>query len=86
MQAAGLTHPHEITARHIVRRTSEQEVKLLANLLPFLKPGSLLAAMRGDDEWPHNVYRVYWPLARSDSFSVTQNDSFAVERGEREKA
>ncbi len=86
VQAAGLTHPHEISARHIVRRTSEQEVKLLANMLPFLKPGSLLAAMRGDEEWPHNVYRVYWPLARSDSFSVTQNDSFAVERGEREKA
>ena len=75
VQAAGLRHPHEISASHIVRRTSEQEVKLLANMLPFLKPGSLLAAMRGQADWPHNVYRVYWPLARSDSFSVTRSES-----------
>ena len=75
VQAAGLTHPHEISALHIVRRTSEQEVKLLANMLPFLKPGSLLAAMRGEIDWPHNVYRLYWPLARSDSFSVAPSDT-----------
>ena len=71
VQAAGLTHPNEIGARHIVRRAAEQEVKLLANLLPFIKPGSLLAAMRGEVDWPHNVYRVYWPLARSDSWQPT---------------
>ncbi len=75
VQAAGLTHPHEISALHIVRRTSEQEVKLLANMLPFLKPGSLLAAMRGEIDWPHNVYRLYWPLARSNSFSVAPSDT-----------
>ncbi len=75
VQAAGLKHPNEITARHIVRRTGEQEVKLLANMLPFLKPGSLLAAMRGEIDWPHNVYRLYWPLARSDSFSVAPSDT-----------
>lgn len=68
IQAAGLTHPHEITARHIVRRTSEQEVKLLANLLPFVAPGALLAAMRGEADWPHNVYRLYWPRAQSHSW------------------
>ena len=84
VQAAGLRHPHEISASHIVRRTSEQEVKLLANMLPFLKPGSLLAAMRGEADWPHNVYRVYWPLARSDSFSVTRSESFSVTRSESE--
>ena len=72
VQAAGLTHPREISARHIVRRTAEQEVKLLANLLPFLKPGELLAAMRGEADWPHNVYRFYWDLARSDSFALVE--------------
>ena len=72
VQAAGLTHPREISASHIVRRTGEQDVKLLANLLPFLKPGALLAAERGEVDWPHNVYRFYWPLARSDSFSITR--------------
>ncbi len=70
VQAAGLTHPREISARHIVRRTAEQQVKLLANLLPFLAPGSLLAATRGEADWPHNVYRFYWDLARSDSFAA----------------
>jgi len=70
VQAAGLMHPGEISATHIVRRTAEQEVKLLANLLPFLKPGVLLAAARGEADWPHNVYRFYWDLARSDSFAV----------------
>jgi glutamate synthase domain-containing protein 2 len=70
VQAAGLTHPSEITARHIVRRVSDQDVKLLANLLPFIAPGALLAAMRGQAEWPHNVYRYYWPAARSDSWQL----------------
>jgi hypothetical protein len=35
---------------------------------PFLQPGSLLAAARGRFEWPHNLYRLYWPLAQADSF------------------
>ena len=74
VQAAGLTHPREISARHIVRRSAEQEVKLLANLLPFLKPGALLAAVRGEADWPHNVYRIYWNLARSDSFAIAHAD------------
>jgi hypothetical protein len=78
VQAAGLTHPREISASHIVRRTGEQEVKLLSNILPFLTPGSLLSAERGDADWPHNVYRYYWPLARSDSFSISRSDSLAL--------
>jgi glutamate synthase domain-containing protein 2 len=82
VQAAGLGHPHEITARHIVRRTAEQEVKLLANLLPFLAPGSLLAAMRGEADWPHNVYRVYWDLASSDSFALSSGNEIAPARVE----
>lgn len=70
VQAAGLRHPNEITARHIVRRTAEQEVRLLVNLLPFVKPGALLAAMRGEVDWPHNVYRLYWPQADSASWQL----------------
>jgi glutamate synthase domain-containing protein 2 len=69
VQAAGLTHPHQITAHHIVRRTSKG-VTLLANLLPFIPRGALLAAEHGQAPWPHKVYELYWPLARSESFSV----------------
>jgi glutamate synthase domain-containing protein 2 len=72
VQAAGLTHPGEITARHIVRRTANTEVKLLANLLPFIAPGSLTAAERGEADWPHNVYRYYWPVAHAASFAWTR--------------
>jgi glutamate synthase domain-containing protein 2 len=81
VQAAGLTHPSEITARHIVRRVSDQDVRLLANLLPFIKPGALLAAERGEADWPHNVYRYYWPLSRSDSWQPSRSDSWQPSRG-----
>ena len=69
VQAAGLTHPNQINAFHIVRRAADHEVRLLANVLPFVQPGALLAAARGQGEWPHNVYRHYWPLASAHSFA-----------------
>ncbi len=63
VQAAGLEHPGQITASHIVRRT-DSGVKLLANLLPFVEPGALV---RG--ELPQQVYRLYWPMAQASSFA-----------------
>ena len=68
VQAAGLTHPGEITAAHIVRRLANREVKLLSNQLLFLQPGQLLAAIAGQADWPHSVFQQYWPLAQSESF------------------
>ena len=68
VQAAGLQHPSEITASHIVRRRSDAEVRLLANHLSFVKPGELLDAIAGHGEWPHNVFRLYWPRAQTCSF------------------
>ena len=65
VQAAGLTDPSQFTANHIVRRTAEHSVKLLASLLPFVKPGELL---RG--EMTQQVFRIYWPMAQASSFSV----------------
>jgi glutamate synthase domain-containing protein 2 len=69
VQAAGLRHPGQITPAHIVRRVREGEVRLLANLLPFVAPGALLAAAEGRVRWPHPVYATYWPLAQVDSFA-----------------
>ncbi|MFO1266273.1 MAG: FMN-binding glutamate synthase family protein [Rubrivivax sp.] len=69
-QAAGLAHPREITASHIVRRMADREVRLLANQLTFVQPGSLLAAAAGHGEWPHAVFKLYWPMARAGSFQV----------------
>ena len=69
VQAAGLQHPNQITANHVVRRVAGDKVKLLANHLEFIAPGSLLAAARGECDFPHNVYKIYWPIARADSFA-----------------
>ena len=77
VQAAGLQHPREITAAHIVRRVADHEVKLLATLLPFVKPGALLAAERGELDWPHQVFRLYWPRASAHSF-LHQPDPLAT--------
>jgi glutamate synthase domain-containing protein 2 len=68
-QAAGLTHPREFEADHIVRRVSHSEVRLLANTLPRVEPGALLAAGEGRGPWPHNVFAMYWPRATARSFA-----------------
>ncbi len=70
VQAAGLQHPGEITAHHIVRRMAGGDVRLLANQLAFVKPGALLAAIAGKADWPHNVFRLYWPRAQAGSFQA----------------
>jgi hypothetical protein len=69
-QAAGLMHPREFRTTHIVRRVSKSDVRLLANLVPVVQPGELLAAADGRADWPHNVYRLYWPLASSQTFQA----------------
>jgi len=70
VQAAGLHHPNEITADHIVRRVSGVEVKRLSNLLPYTKTGELLAAERGAIPFSQPVFEQYWMRARADSFEL----------------
>jgi glutamate synthase domain-containing protein 2 len=72
LQAAGLNHPRELTAMHIVRRVTEHQVYLLASLLPTMSPGALLAAARGEQPWPHRVFEVYWSLASGQQFQQTR--------------
>ncbi|HVY67199.1 MAG TPA: FMN-binding glutamate synthase family protein [Gammaproteobacteria bacterium] len=69
-QAAGLMHPNEFSPMHIVRRVSHSDVRLLANTLPQVEPGALLAASEGRGPWPHNVFALYWPRATSRSFAA----------------
>ncbi len=68
VQAAGLAHPGDITAHHIVRRVNDNEVRLLANLVPQIATGSLLQAELGE---VHNVFKYYWAQARADRFGLT---------------
>ena len=64
VQAAGLQHPSELSAHHIVRRVSDNKVSLLSKLLMRMTPGALL----GDISDQHKVFTDYWPLANADSF------------------
>lgn len=68
VQAAGLQHPNDITADHILRRVSGFEVGRLANLLTYLRPGELLAAELGEVAWRTPGFEQYWRRARADSF------------------
>ena len=68
-QAAGLIHPNEFRATHLVRRISQNDVRLLANVVPQVRPGQLLDAVAGRTDWPHNVFSLYWPRANSQSFA-----------------
>ncbi|WP_374257861.1 FMN-binding glutamate synthase family protein [Aquabacterium sp.] len=70
MQAAGLHHPSEITADHIVRRVSGTEVRRLSNLLPFATEGALLAAERGEGVWHQAVFEQFWGRVSADSFAL----------------
>ncbi|MBK8071827.1 MAG: FMN-binding glutamate synthase family protein [Ramlibacter sp.] len=66
VQAAGLDHPRDIGAEHIVRRVDDTEVRLLANLIVQIEPGALLQPVLSAEL--HNVFRLYWPRASAHSF------------------
>ena len=66
VQAAGLQHPSEITPHHIVRRVNENEVRLLAKLMPGVAPGALLQGTEG----LHDVFKLYWSRSHADSFAL----------------
>ena len=65
VQAAGLRHPQEVNAHHIVRRLTDTEVRLLSNLILQVEPGALLGPLDAQA----TVFRLYWPLAHAHSFA-----------------
>ena len=68
VQAAGVQHPNQITAHHIVRRTGDHTVASLAQaLLNELPVGSLLGESL--DDLPL-LYRRHWAQARAESFAL----------------
>ena len=68
VQAAGVQHPNDLTAHHIVRRLTDTEVRLLAHLLMNIAPGALLQA---DISALPNVFKQYWPMASADRFAAS---------------
>ncbi len=68
VQAAGVQHPNEINAHHIVRRTGDHTVDSLAHaLLREIPERSLLQDTL--DGLPM-VYQHHWPKASADSFAL----------------
>ena len=67
LEAAGLTHPYELGPEHVIRRVSASEVRSLAALQPWLKPGELLTGVPSQP-----VYEKFWNAARADRFSAPE--------------
>lgn len=68
LAAAGLEHPAQLKAKHLVRRLSATEIKLFSQLHVFLKPGELL-----NGELSGEFYPRMWAMARADSFEPNEN-------------
>lgn len=75
LQAAGLTHPGQLRAHHVVRRVSSSEVKLLSAIYPELEEGDLL---KGNCRL--RIFEICWPLAQAHSFQPARSmDQVATE-------
>ena len=68
VQAAGLAHPRDITAHHIVRRTADRRVKSLAQLILTQLPAGAL--LQDELSGLPLIYRQSWPLATAGSFML----------------
>jgi glutamate synthase domain-containing protein 2 len=74
VEAAGLHHPGEIDAPHIVRRISKNEVRLLSYLLPEMPTGLLLNNANIDPALNlPRVFELYWNRSQAASFSLVKD-------------
>jgi glutamate synthase domain-containing protein 2 len=63
LAAAGLTHPDELGAHHLVRRISATEIKQFSQIHTFLQPRELV-----DDLCEDGFYATNWALASAKTF------------------
>jgi glutamate synthase domain-containing protein 2 len=66
--AAGLAHPSQLGPEHVIRRVSSNEIRSLATLHKWVRPGELLSSAT---DLP--VFKEFWDLARADSFAAPSN-------------
>ncbi len=76
VQAAGIEHPNQITAHHIVRRSTDQKVQSLAQLILNQLPDRALLA--SDLQALPLIYRQTWPRAAAESFLLQSEDHRAI--------
>ena len=72
VQAAGIEHPNQITAHHIVRRSTDQKVRSLAQLILTQLPDRAL--LQSDLQALPLIYRMTWPRAAAESFMLQGGD------------
>jgi hypothetical protein len=65
LAAAGLMHPSELGPEHVIRRMSSTEVRSLAALHLWAKPGELV-----NGSPTHVLFKVFWSGADPDSFAA----------------
>ena len=68
LAAAGLGHPSQLGPEHVIRRVSSTEVRSLATLHTWIKPGELLTALI---DLP--AFKVFWEVSRADTFAAPPN-------------
>jgi glutamate synthase domain-containing protein 2 len=61
--SAGLTHPSQLGPEHVIRRISSKEIRSLASLHRWVRPGDLLKGV-----YRQPVFKRFWESARIDSF------------------
>ena len=76
IQAAGVNHPAEITAHHIVRRSGDHKVQSLAQLILTQLPDRAL--LQSDLQALPIIYRQTWPLTVAQSFLLQSKPLKAV--------
>ena len=64
LNAAGLSHPGQLQAKHLVRRLTTTEVRLFSQIHVFLEPGELLG-----DTISAEFYARMWKMAQPTSFA-----------------
>ena len=67
LSAAGLHHPQELTADHVMVRVSRGRSAPMSSMLPTVAPDCLLAGARMPMDTP-KAFMVFWEASRTDAF------------------
>jgi glutamate synthase domain-containing protein 2 len=70
LEAAGLTHTHQLNRRHIVRRLSASQIKLADQIYPRVEINALIEGKSVEDP----RLASYWHRVTGSSFQPTDND------------
>jgi glutamate synthase domain-containing protein 2 len=65
LQAAGVMHPSELKADHIMKRISPTATAPLSTMLNLLEPGDLI-----NGNYKYEIYKNYWEKSKAKTFSM----------------